>query len=76
MTVPHQCKDPGSFSLHRNHWPYDSASAGQSARNMVASMGHLGYYNSKAEYKADTMIETNGQKRVHVSYRVKTGKPR
>ncbi|HMU73461.1 MAG TPA: hypothetical protein PKD93_12005, partial [Ferruginibacter sp.] len=53
---------------------YDSASAGQSARNMVASMRHLGYYNSKAEYKADT-IETNGQKRVHVSYRVETGKP-
>jgi outer membrane protein insertion porin family len=53
---------------------YDSASAGQSARNMRASMLHIGYYNSTAGYKADT-VRRHGQQRVHVLYTVVTGKP-
>lgn len=53
---------------------YDSASAGQSIRNMEASMQHLGYYKSKAEYRADTTT-VGDQQRVHVQYSVQTGKP-
>ena len=53
---------------------YDSTSAAQSARNMEASMLHLGYYKSKAEFHADTIVK-NGQQRVHVHYSVETGKP-
>lgn len=53
---------------------YDSASAGQSARNMEASMLHLGYYQSKARFNADT-INNGNQQRVHVQYSVETGKP-
>lgn len=53
---------------------YDSASAGQSARNMEASMRHLGYYRSRAGFKADTTIKGE-QQRVHVQYSVETGKP-
>ncbi len=53
---------------------YDSASAGQSARNMEASMRHLGYYRSRVEYKADTTVKGE-QQRVHVQYSVETGKP-
>ncbi len=33
---------------------YDSASAGQSARNMKGSMFHIGYYNADVTYVADT----------------------
>lgn len=53
---------------------YDSTSSGQSARNMEASMQHLGYYKSKAAYKADTVLR-DGQQRVYVQYNVETGKP-
>ena len=53
---------------------YDSASAGQSARNMEASMQHLGYYRSRAAYKADTTVKGE-QQRVHVQYSMETGKP-
>ena len=53
---------------------YDSASAGQSARNMESSMRHLGYYNSRAEFHADTQL-VNDQQRVYVQYKVQTGKP-
>lgn len=53
---------------------YDSSSSTQSARNMEASMRHIGYYKSKAEYHADT-LEKNGTRRVHVTYTLETGKP-
>ena len=53
---------------------YDSASAGRSARNMEASMLHLGYYKARAGYRADTIVKEN-QRRVHVFYSVETGKP-
>ncbi len=53
---------------------YDSASAGQSARNMQASMLHLGYYKSRVTYKADT-LKGNKPPRVEVHYSVNTGNP-
>ena len=53
---------------------YDSAASGQSARNMHASMLHLGYYNSTVNYKADTS-KAGSQQRVHVLYTVEVGKP-
>lgn len=53
---------------------YDSASAGQSALNMEASMLHLGYYKAKAAYQTDTNT-VGDQQRVHVKYNVQTGKP-
>ncbi len=62
------------FHFIENPPAYDSASAGQSVRNMEASMRHLGYYNSHAGYKADT-ISKNGQQRVQVQYNIETGKP-
>ncbi len=49
---------------------YDTGYSKVSAENMVASMVHLGYYDSKAFYKADT----SGRK-VTVNYIVETGKP-
>ena len=53
---------------------YDSASARQSARNMQASMLHLGYYKSIASFKADTLYNSDPP-HVHVNYSVITGKP-
>ena len=49
---------------------YDTGYSRVSVENMVASMVHLGYYNSKATYKADT----SGRK-VTVNYLVETGNP-
>lgn len=48
---------------------YDSAFSGISARNMQASMFHLGYYNALATYKADT-----SGKKISVKYTVDVGK--
>ena len=53
---------------------YDSGSASQSARNMQASMRHIGYYQSKVAYKADTIFRAN-QQRVHVNYSIEVGNP-
>lgn len=53
---------------------FDTAYAGSSARNMQASMLHLGYYRSLVTYKVDT-LRLNDQQRVHVLYTVETGKP-
>ena len=53
---------------------YDSASAGQSARNMQASMLHLGYYKAKAIFKADTLFSSRPP-HVEVTYSVETEKP-
>lgn len=52
---------------------YDSISAWQSAKNMEASMHHLGYYSATASFKADTIKESK-QWRTHVQYIVRTGK--
>ena len=49
---------------------YDSAYAGISSRNMQASMFHLGYYNAKISYVADTVNQ-----KVKVKYVVEAGKP-
>ncbi len=49
---------------------YDSAYSSMSADNMKASMFHLGYYNAKVSFKADTL-----QRKVHVRYLVEAGKP-
>lgn len=49
---------------------YDSSYSGQSARNMKASMFHIGYYNANVTYHADT----SGRK-VHVTYTVEAGEP-
>jgi outer membrane protein insertion porin family len=60
--------------VYNNPPAFDTAYAGQSARNMKASMLHLGYYKADAKYKADTIIK-HGQKRVTVQYIVEPGKP-
>ncbi len=64
------------FVIHYINRPpaYDSSSSGRSARNMKASMLHLGYYKSKAAFKADT-VKIGNQQRVHVNYSVEVGKP-
>ena len=59
--------------VYNNPAAFDTASAAQSARNMKASMLHIGYYNSAAHYFADT-IKVNDQQRVHVDYIVEPGK--
>jgi outer membrane protein insertion porin family len=53
---------------------FDTASAAKSAKNMKASMLHLGYYRANVNYKADT-VTTNNQQRVTVQYTVEPGKP-
>ena len=49
---------------------YDSGYAAVSARNMLASMHHIGYYNAKVSFTADTSKD-----QVHVRYTVNAGKP-
>ena len=51
--------------VYDNPPAFDTAYAGQSARNMQASMLHLGYYKATAKFTADTSIKY-GQKRVTV----------
>lgn len=60
------------FLLHIIKKPpvYDSAYSTLSALNMKASMFHLGYYNAKVSFKADTM-----NRKVIVHYVVEAGKP-
>lgn len=53
---------------------YDSSAAAQSTRNMETSMLHLGYYNAKANFHADTN-RVGDQQRVHVKYIVQVNKP-
>ena len=60
--------------VYNNPPAYDSSSAAQSARNMHASMFHIGYYKSQASYKTDTVHQW-GQLRAHVNYMVNVGKP-
>lgn len=59
---------------------YDSASSNASAKNMQASMFHLGYYNATVTATADTQLKKKFfsgqiQKRVFVKYRIKAGNP-
>lgn len=49
---------------------YDSGYSAISARNMLASMYHIGYYNAKVSFTADT-----SKNQVHVRYTVDAGKP-
>jgi outer membrane protein insertion porin family len=78
------------FVIHviNNPPAYDSGYSAVSARNMKASMLHIGYYNSSASYIADTVTRrkrtlsvrhwpwrTEVQKRVAVNYTVETGPP-
>ncbi len=58
------------FEIIKRPPVYDSSFAEISARNMKASMFHLGYYNAKASFRADT-----SGKKVHVYYKVEAGKP-
>jgi outer membrane protein insertion porin family len=53
---------------------FDTAYAGRSARNMKASMLHLGYYSAKDSFYVDT-LKKHGQLRVHVKYIIEPGKP-
>lgn len=64
------------FILHYIDKPpaYDSNSAALSAQNMQASMLHIGYYRSKATFKADT-IKVHGEPGVHVHYTMVAGRP-
>ncbi len=64
------------FFLHFIDKPpaYDSASAALSAKNMKASMLHLGYYGTNASFKADT-VKNGSEKKVYVKYSIKAGKP-
>ena len=60
------------FFLHYIIRPpaYDSGYSGLSARNMEASMFHIGYYSAKVVYTADT-----SNRKVHVTYTVVPGNP-
>lgn len=60
------------FLLHFITRPpvFDTAYAARSARNIEASMFHIGYYNAKTTYRADTI-----GKKVNVHYVVEAGKP-
>ncbi len=49
---------------------YDSGYSGISAKNMQASMFHLGYYDAKVTFKADT-----NRHQVHVTYIAEAGRP-
>lgn len=49
---------------------YDSVFSATSAKNMQASMFHLGYYHSTVNFKADTT-----GRRVKVNYHINTGNP-
>lgn len=60
------------FLLHFITRPpvFDTAYAAESARNIEASMFHIGYYGAKTTYRADTT-----GKKVDVHYLVEPGKP-
>lgn len=68
---------------------FDTVYAAVSAKNMQASMLHLGYYRADKSFKTDTTFRrkypifsfrhfpgyTQNQQRVHVTYTIETGKP-
>lgn len=64
-------KDIG-FVYHRIKYPpvYDSAYAAISARNMRNTLRHMGYYNAKDSFNADT-----SGRRVSVKYIITAGNP-
>jgi hypothetical protein len=53
---------------------YDSAYSAISAKNIQGSMLHLGYYDAKVSFQADTVIKED-QQRVSVKYTVVAGNP-
>ena len=59
------------FLIHIINRPpaYDTGYSAVSARNMKASMFHIGYYNAVVNYKADTI-----GRRVNVHYTIEAGK--
>lgn len=64
------------FFLHIIKEPpaYDSTYAGISSRNIRGSMIHLGYYNARVAFRADTARKGN-QQRVTINYTVEAGNP-
>jgi outer membrane protein assembly factor BamA len=68
---------------------FDTGYLSQSAKNMQASMLHLGYYRATASYRFDTIerknypiislrkfpLYTQNQQRIHVTYKVAINKP-
>ncbi len=53
---------------------YDSNAANLSAKNMEASMFHIGYYNSSITYTTDT-VKKKGYTRIYVTYNVEAREP-
>ncbi|MGG9962409.1 BamA/TamA family outer membrane protein [Ferruginibacter sp. SUN106] len=62
------------WHFYTNPPAFDTSYASKSAKNMQASMLHLGYYRAQASYKVDT-IHAGSQQRIHVQYVVEPGKP-
>ncbi|MES2432112.1 MAG: BamA/TamA family outer membrane protein [Bacteroidota bacterium] len=54
---------------------FDTTYADISARNMEASLVHLGYYNAKVKYNKPDTVTKGDQKRVSIKYNVNTGPP-
>ncbi len=68
-------KDRWLVFHYMDHPPaFDTAAASVSARNMQASMYHVGYYFSTVTYKADT-INRDGQQRVKVNFIIEPNRP-
>ncbi|MBC7887800.1 MAG: BamA/TamA family outer membrane protein [Ferruginibacter sp.] len=65
------------FLLHFINRPpaYDSGYSDLSAKSMKGSMLHLGYYNAKVSFTADTSTPNGRQQRVAVKYTVAAGNP-
>ncbi|MEP7110197.1 MAG: BamA/TamA family outer membrane protein [Ferruginibacter sp.] len=65
------------FLLHFITRPpaYDSGYAAVSAKNMKGSMLHLGYYDARVRFKADTTKLNDNQRRVAIKYTVEAGNP-
>lgn len=58
------------FNIIKSPPRYDSSFSAISAKNMKGSMFHLGYFDSKVSFKADTV-----KRKVYVKYTVEAGKP-
>jgi outer membrane protein assembly factor BamA len=60
------------LSILKRPRPYDSTYANSSARNMKASLLHLGYYAPNVEVAADTQVKAR-YSQVNVTYNVRPG---
>jgi outer membrane protein insertion porin family len=78
------------WHFYQNPPIFDTAYVARSAKNMQASMRHLGFYRADTAYTTDTivrkkyhfptfrkfkLIDAQRQERVHVKYIIKTGRP-